>query len=75
MYKYNIVYFDEGEDKEIEYNGIIAAKTFSEAVERLSAEFGEKSISKISLVWLSDDPYIIFTNIVEDISNMIEKID
>ena len=73
MYKYNIVYFDEDEDKEIEYNGIIAAKLFSEAVERLSADFGEKNISKISLVWLSDDPYVIFTNIVEDISKMIRE--
>lgn len=74
IFKYNVKYYDEFEDKEIELNGLVAAKTFPEATEILSIAFGEKNISKISLKWLTDNSYIIFTNNVKDINNIIEKV-
>lgn len=49
FYIFSINYYDSFEEKEVSAHGIVYADTYETAIKRITADYGEADINKISL--------------------------
>lgn len=57
FYKYTVTYYEEIDEKNYELktvSGVIAAKTFNGACDKLTDYYGEDSIEKMSMEFIED---------------------
>ncbi len=65
-------YKDEDPDySEIKESGIVAAKTYPEAAEEITKQYGEDNIEKLTISLLSDYPPIIDTKTLKKIRESV----
>lgn len=55
MYSFNIKWYYEDEDKEMEDTGVVCADSYVSAMEKLSEYFGDDEIVKSTIEALGDD--------------------
>lgn len=53
-YTYKVLYDSETTEREEEVSGIVFADNFGDAAEKIAEAYGEFSVAKITLEWLSD---------------------
>ena len=57
FYKYTVTYYEEVDEKDFELktaSGVVAAKTFNSACDKLTDYYGEESIEKMNIEFIED---------------------
>ena len=71
MFQYKVKHYDM-DDREVTDYGLVDGGTYREAIDRLTAYFGEYSITQLKMTPIGSDHVVVYKTGTQDLLNLFE---